>query len=104
MHTPLRCWKDDYKAVREFCEKYEFCYGEIVENEAKYNVYFTDVDGDEIECCLSKNTGDLSGEPLVKYSDIVLYIPLNERDLTTDVCAKLLEYCLANDFIRYVNV
>jgi len=123
----LRCWKEDYAAVEMFCEKYGLCYGEIVENNASYNVFFTDVDGDEIECCLSKNSGDLSGgfsvgspqrglqpcttkggaeeprsgiekeEQRVNYTDIVLYIPLNERDLKTDVCAKLLEYCLANN-------
>ena len=100
----LRCWKDDYKAVEDFCEKYRICYGEIVFNGSIYNIFFTDVDGDEVECCLSRNTGDLSEEPCVKYTDIVLYIPLNERDLKTDVCAKLLEYCLANDVIRYINV
>jgi len=100
----LRCWKDDYKAVEEFCEKYGLCYGEIVYDGSRYNVFFTDSDGDEVECCLSKNTGDLRKEPSVKYTDIVLYIPLNERDLKTDVCAKLMEYCLANDVIRYINV
>jgi hypothetical protein len=92
----LRCWKEDYAAVEMFCEKYGLCYGEIVENNASYNVFFTDVDGDEIECCLSKNSGDFE-EQRVNYTDIVLYIPLNERDLKTDVCAKLLEYCLANN-------
>ena len=100
----LRCWKDDYKAVEEFCEKYGLCYGEIVYDGSRYNVFFTDSDGDEVECCLSKNTGDLRKEPSVKYTDIVLYIPLNERDLKTDVCVKLMEYCLANDVIRYINV
>lgn len=100
----LRCWKDDYAAVEKFCEKYELCCGEIIYNNASYNVFFLDVDGDEIECCLSKNSRDLSGEPLVNYTDIVLHIPLNERDLKTDVCAKLLEYCLANNVISYINV
>ena len=97
----LRCWKEDHKIAKDFCEKYDFCYGEFVENEIKYNIFFSDVDGDEIECCLSKNSGDLSGEPLVKYSDIVLYIPLNERDLKTDLHAELLKYCLANNFIHH---
>jgi hypothetical protein len=95
----LRCWKDDYAAVEQFCEKYKLCSGEIVENNVPYNVFFTDVDGDEIQCCLSKNSGDLTGEPMVNYDDIILYIPLNERDLKTDVCAKLLEYCLENNII-----
>jgi hypothetical protein len=95
----LRCWKDDYVAVEKFCEKYELCCGEIVENNAPYNVFFTDVDGDEIQCCLSKNKGDLSGEPMVNYADIVLYIPLNERDLKTDICEKLMKYCLENNII-----
>jgi hypothetical protein len=62
-------------------------------------VFFQDVDGDEIQCCFSKNTGDLSTEPRVKDEDIVLIIPLNERDLTTDVCEKLMKYCLENNII-----
>lgn len=115
----FRCWKDDYKAVEAFCEKYGLCYGNIVYDNAQCNVFFTEVDGDEVECCLSKNGGDLgvpvvnkadsrnnlfSGKQTVKYTDIVLYIPLNERDLTTDVCAKLLEYCLANGLIDTIHI
>jgi hypothetical protein len=95
----LRCWYDDYTAVEVFCAKYRFGYGEVVEDSADYSAFFQDVDGDEIQCCFSKNTGDLSTEPLVKDEDIVLIIPLNERDLTTDVCEKLLNYCLENNII-----
>lgn len=95
----LRCWKNDYIAVEDFCVKYGLCYGEIVENNAKYSVFFLDVDGDEIQCCLTKNLGDLSDEPSVNYDDIVLFIPLNELDLKTDVYVKLLEYCLENHII-----
>ena len=114
----LRCWYDDWAATEAFCKKYGFGYGEVVYDSADYSIFFQDVDGDEIQCCFSKNssvidqqiqllgskipdknTGDLSTEPLVKDEDIVLIIPLNERDLTTDVCAELLKYCLENNII-----
>ena len=94
-----RNWRNDYKAAEEFCEKYGLCCGDVVYNNNKYSVLFLNTDGDEIECCISKNTGDLSNEPSVKYSDIILQIPLNERDLSTDLYQKLLEYCLANNII-----
>ena len=96
----LRCWKKDYEIVEAFCEKYGMCYGEIVYESAKYNIFFNDVDGDEVECCLSENTGDLSDKPCVKYTDIILYIPLNERNLKTDVEAELLKFCRAKGIIE----
>ena len=96
----LRCWKKDYEIVETFCEKYGMCYGEIVYESAKYNIFFNDVDGDEVECCLSENTGDLSDKPCVKYTDIILYIPLNERNLKTDVEAELLKFIHAKGIIE----
>ena len=96
----LRCWKNDYQIVEAFCEKYGMCYGEIVYNRVKYNIFFNDVDGDEVECCLSENTGDFRDEPYVKYNDIILYIPLNERDLHTDVETELMKFCLAKGIIK----
>jgi hypothetical protein len=95
----LRCWYDDFNAVEAFCLKYGFGYGEVVYDSAEYSVFFQDVDGDEIQCCFSKNTGDLSTEPHVKDEDIVLIIPLNERDLKTDVCEKLMKYWLENQIV-----
>ena len=99
MERKLRCWKDDWKAVEEFCAKYGLGYGNVVEDGEKYSVFFEYTDGDEMQCYLSMNTGDLSDSPTVKYEDIVLIIPLNEKDLTTDVYAELLKYCLENNVI-----
>jgi hypothetical protein len=96
----LRCWKKDYEIAEAFCEKYGMCYGEIVYESAKYNIFFNDVDGDEVECCLSENTGDLSDKPCVKYTDILLYIPLNERNLHTDIETELLKFCRAKGIIE----
>ena len=96
----LRNWKKDYEIAEAFCEKYGMCYGEIIYEGARYNIFFSDVDGDEVECCLSENTGDLRDEPCVKYTDILLYIPLNERNLHTDVEAELLKFCLAKGIIK----
>ena len=90
----LRNWRNDYKAAESFCEKYQFGYGDVIYDKDAYSVFFMDVDGDEIQCCLSKNTGDLSDNPSVNYNDIVFIIPLNEFDLKTDVYTKLLEYCI----------
>jgi len=94
-----RSWSDDWAAVEAFCTKYGFGYGNVVENEEKYSVFFEYTDGDEMQCYLSQNSGDLTTEPTVKYEDIVLIIPLNERDLKTDVCEKLMKYCLENNII-----
>jgi len=96
----LRCWKKDYEIVEAFCEKHGMCYGEIVYENAKYNIFFNDVDGDEVECCLSENTGKLSDEYCVKYTDIILYIPLNEHDLKTDIEKELTKFCLAKRIIK----
>lgn len=85
--------------AEQFCEKYNLGYGEVVENKSKYSVFFLDVDGDEIQCCLSINSGDLTDEPYVNYDDIVLFIPLNERDLTTNVYNTLFEYCIEHNII-----
>ena len=106
MEQKLRCWQDDWTAVEEFCAKYGLGYGNVVENGEKYSIFFEYTDGDEMQCYLSMNssvpdmnTEDLSDGPTVKYEDIVLIIPLNERDLTTDVYAELLKYCLENNVI-----
>ena len=99
MENKVRCWQDDWKAVEEFCAKYGLGYGNVVEDGEKYSIFFEYTDGDEMQCYLSKNTGDLSDSPKVKYEDIVLIIPLNERNLTTDVYAELLKYCLENNVI-----
>ena len=72
--SQYRNWRNDYKVIEDFCEKYGLCCGDIVYNNNKYSVFFLDTDGDEIKCCISKNTGDLSDEPCVKYSDIILHI------------------------------
>ena len=96
----LRNWKKDYEIVEAFCEKHGMCYGEIIHKNAKYNIFFNDVDGDEVECCLSENTGDLSDEPYVKYTDIILYVPLNERNLKTDIEAELLKFCVEKGIIE----
>ena len=109
MERKLRCWQDDWTAVEIFCAKYGLGYGNVVEDGEKYSVFFEYTDGDEMQCYLSMNSsvidhqiqlsGDLSDSPTVKYEDIVLIIPLNEKDLTTDVYAELLKYCLENNVI-----
>jgi len=100
----LRCWKDDYNAVETFCQTYEMCYGEIVYDEARCSIFFLDVDGDQVDCCLTINSGNLKGEPSVKYGDIVFRVELNEQDLKTDVSAELLKYCLSHNLIKIINL
>jgi len=96
----LRNWKKDYEIAEAFCEKYGMCYGEIVYEGARYNIFFSDVDGDEVECCLTENTGDLRADPRVKYTDILLYIPLNERNLHTNIEKELTKFCLAKGIVK----
>jgi hypothetical protein len=93
-----RDWSVDFSQAKEFCEKYQFSYGHTVYNESKYSVFFIDVDGDEIVCYLSINTGDLKTR-LVNYDDIVLSIPLNILNLSTNVYEELEKYCLENKII-----
>jgi len=95
----LRCWRDDYRIAEEFCEKYGLCYQECLDHREPYSVFFIDVDGDEICCCVSKNTEKSFEKGIVHEEDIVLYIPLNERDLKKDLYQKLLEFCTKNDII-----
>jgi hypothetical protein len=98
----LRNWRTDIQLVEDFCKINDICFGHIVYDESKYSIFFEDVDGDEIQCCLSINSGDLTDEPLVKQEDIVLIIPLNELDLKTNVCEKLEKYCLENNIIKSI--
>jgi hypothetical protein len=94
----LRCWRDDYRIAEEFCEKYGLSYGEqYLDNREPYSVFFIDVDGDEVCCCVSKNTEISFEKGIVQEEDIVLYIPLNERDLKKDLLMELLEFCTRND-------
>jgi len=92
----LRCWRDDRRIAEEFCEKYGLSYEECLYGREPYSVFFLDTDGDEICCCVSKNTEKSFEKGIVHEEDIVLYIPLNERDLTTDLHKKLLEFCTKN--------
>jgi hypothetical protein len=94
----LRCWRDDYRIAEEFCEKYGLSYEDrCLDHCEPYSVFFIDVDGDEICCCVSKNTERSFEKGFVQEEDIVLYITLNERDLVTDLHNKLLEFCIRND-------
>ena len=117
----LRNLRNDYMVAEQFCEKYGIGYGDAVDKKSKYSVFFMDVDGDEIQCCLSINSGDLTDEhsinsddivlfiplnerdfadePYVNYDNVVLCIPLNERDLTTNVYNTLFEYCIEHNII-----
>ena len=101
MSQKLRCWKDDYAETEHFCETHGFSFGDFIEKGEKYSVFFLDVDGDEVECCLSVNHNNTSD--IVNFEDIVFQIPLNELDLTTKVCEKLLEYCMKNGIIKDKN-
>ena len=96
----LRCWRDDYRIAEEFCKKYGLSYQECLYDCEPYSVFFIDVDGDEICCCVSKNTKKSFEKGIVHEEDIVLYIPLNERDFKTDLHEKLLEFCTNNGMIR----
>jgi len=96
----LRCWRDDRRIAEEFCEKYGLCYQEVLDDHEPYSVFFIDTDGDEICCCLSKNTEKSFEQGMVDYDDIVLMIPLDERDLVTDLHKELLEFCVKNDIIK----
>jgi hypothetical protein len=94
----LRCWRDDYRIAEEFCEKYGLSYEDrCLDHCEPYSVFFIDVDGDEICCCVSKNTKKSFDKCFVHEEDIVLYIPLNERDLKKDLLMELLEFCIRND-------
>jgi len=97
MSTKLRCWRDDWRIAEEFCEKYGLSYQECLDDREPYYVFFLDTDGDEICCCVSKNSEKSFENRIVYYEDIVLTIPLNERDLTTDLYKKLLEFCTKNE-------
>jgi len=99
MTTKLRCWGDDLRVAQEFCEKYGLCYTDELDNMEPYSVLFIDVDGDEICCCVSKNTEKSFEKGIVDEDDIVLYIPLNERDLKTDLHQVLFVYCSENGII-----
>ena len=101
MSTKLRCWRDDYRIAEEFCEKYGLSYEEqCLDNREPYSVFFIDVDGDEICCCVSKNTEKSFDKGFVHEEDIVLYIPLNERDLVKDLHQELFEFCIRNNIIQ----
>ena len=95
----LRCWRDDFRIAEEFCEKYGLCYQDSLVNREPYSVLFFDADGDEICCCISKNTEKSFDKDTVDYEDIVLYIPLNERDLKTNLHQVLFDYCSENGII-----
>jgi len=99
MSTTLRCWRDDYRIAEEFCEKYGLSYEACLYDREPYSVFFIDVDGDEICCCVSINTEKSFEKGIVHEEDIVLYIQLNERDLVKDLYMELLEFCLTNDII-----
>lgn len=105
-----RSWKNDRKCAEEFCKTYEqygLCYLDTMEtkNVAKYYVFFEDTDGDEIQCCLAKHRESYVEPDLLYYDvmddDIVLFIPLNELDMKTDVFQKLLDYCVSNNIIEH---
>ena len=95
----LRCWRDDRRIAEEFCEKYGLCYQEVLDDREPYSIFFLDTDGDEICCCVSKNTEKSFEKGIVDYDDIVLMIPLDERNLVTDLHKELLEFCVKNDII-----
>jgi hypothetical protein len=95
----LRSWRNDWNIAEEFCEKYGLCYDEILYGRESYSVFFIDVDGDEICCCLSKNTEKSFEKGAVVEDDIILYIPLNERDFITDLNKVLFEFCSNNGII-----
>ena len=106
MSQILRCWFDDYTAVEKFCETHGFGFGDIIENGEKHSVLFLDMDGDDVECCLSmndddthKNDDDNTNLNVVKMENIVFRIPLNAHDLKTNVCEKLLKYCIKHGII-----
>jgi len=100
MSTKLRCWRDDRRIAEEFCEKYGLSYQECLDHREPYSVFFIDVDGDEICCCVSKNTEKSFEKGFVQEEDIVLYISLNERDLVKDLHQELFEFCTKNDIIK----
>ena len=95
----LRCWRDDRRIAEEFCEKYGLSYEECLYGREPYSIFFLDTDGDEICCCVSKNTEKSFDKGIVQEDDIVLMIPLDEQDLTTDLYKKLMEFCTKNGFI-----
>ena len=99
----LRCWRDDYRIAEEFCKKYGLSYQECLYDCEPYSVFFIDVDGDEICCCVSKNTKKSFEKGIVHEEDIVLYIPLNERDLKKDLHEELLEFCVRNDIVTTIK-
>jgi len=99
MSTKLRCWRDDWRIAEEFCEKYGLGYQECLDNREPYSVFFLDTDGDEICCCVSKNSEKSFENGIVYYEDIVLTISLNERDLVTDLHKELFEFCSKNEII-----
>ena len=99
MTTKLRNWRTDMMVAEEFCEKYGLCYQDVLDGQEPYSVFFIDVDGDEICCCVSKNTEKSFERGTVDESDIILYIPLNERDFKTDLHQVLFDYCSENGII-----
>ena len=99
MTTKLRPWRTDWKIAEEFCEKYGLCYQEVLDVREPYSVFFIDVDGDEIWCCISKNTNKSFERGIVDEDDIIHYIPLNERNLVTDLHNELFDFCVKNGII-----
>jgi hypothetical protein len=96
----IRCWRDDRRIAEEFCDKYDICYQECLYGREPYSIFFLDTDGDEICCCVSKNTEKSFEKGIVHNDDIVLMISLDERDLKKDLYQELLEFCTKNDIIR----
>jgi hypothetical protein len=92
-------WADDFAAVEQFCAKYGLGWGQVVEHEEKFSVFFIDEDTDAIQCCMTKNVGDLSGKPSVDHEYIIVFIPMNEMDPSTDICRELLTFITENKII-----
>lgn len=99
MSRKLRSWRTDRQIVEDFCEKYGLCDQEVLDGREPYSVFFIDVDGDEICCCVSKNTEKSFERGAVDEDDIILYIPLNELDHKTDLHKELFEFCSNNGII-----
>ena len=100
----LRNWRTDWRIAEEFCEKYGLGYLDGLANREPYSVLFFDADGDEICCCISKNTEKSFDKEMVDYEDIIHYIPLNELDLKTDLHQVLFDYCSENGIITISGV
>jgi hypothetical protein len=83
-----RNWRKDYHDVEEFCKHYGFGYGEHNDDDLEYSIFFVDSDRDEIECVMSNRS-----------DDIIFSIPLNERDLETDICGELKRKCDFHDIL-----